>query len=183
MIRNFKKHKLTDKAFTLVELLVVISIIGVLSSVVFASLGNTKIKARDAERKSDLKQIATALELYYADHGTYRISGYGGSGGLGVGWFNYSNGTSYPASIAQGLVDNGLTGSIIIDPSGRTTAPNAYMIYATTVNGEWRYTLWANLENPSADDLATQSSCILSNYDNYSLSYPSANRMNYCIGN
>ena len=50
--------------FTLIELLVVIAIIGILSSVVLASLNSARLKARDARRVADLKQIQVALELY-----------------------------------------------------------------------------------------------------------------------
>jgi len=57
-----KKNK---RGFTLIELLVVIAIIGILSSVVLASLNSARLKARDARRVADLKQIQVALELYY----------------------------------------------------------------------------------------------------------------------
>jgi type II secretion system protein G len=58
-------HKLRNTGFTLIELLVVIAIIGVLASVVLASLNSARAKSRDARRIADLKQIQTALELYY----------------------------------------------------------------------------------------------------------------------
>ncbi|MCX6792655.1 MAG: prepilin-type N-terminal cleavage/methylation domain-containing protein [Candidatus Falkowbacteria bacterium] len=59
------------KAFTLIELLVVIAIIGVLSTMAIIALGNARTKARDAKRVADIKQISTALELYYADNNSY----------------------------------------------------------------------------------------------------------------
>ncbi|MCX6792968.1 MAG: prepilin-type N-terminal cleavage/methylation domain-containing protein [Candidatus Falkowbacteria bacterium] len=59
------------KAFTLIELLVVIAIIGVLSTMAIIALGNARTKARDAKRVADLKQISTALELYYSDYNSY----------------------------------------------------------------------------------------------------------------
>ncbi|OGF01781.1 MAG: hypothetical protein A3G07_01645 [Candidatus Doudnabacteria bacterium RIFCSPLOWO2_12_FULL_47_12] len=52
-------------AFTLVELLVVISVIGLLASVILVSLNSARAKARDAKRKSDLRQMVNALELYF----------------------------------------------------------------------------------------------------------------------
>lgn len=55
----------------MVELLVVISIISLLSSVVLSSLNTAREKARDAKRKSDLHQIQLALALYYDAYGTY----------------------------------------------------------------------------------------------------------------
>lgn len=51
--------------FTLIELLVVIAIIGVLASIVLASLNSARRKSRDARRVADIKQIQLALELYF----------------------------------------------------------------------------------------------------------------------
>lgn len=51
--------------FTLIELLVVIAIIGVLASIVLASLNSARQKSRDARRIADIKQLQLALELYY----------------------------------------------------------------------------------------------------------------------
>lgn len=53
------------KGFTLIELLVVIAIIGVLASIVLASLNNARRKSRDARRITDVKQLQLALELYF----------------------------------------------------------------------------------------------------------------------
>ena len=53
------------KGFTLVELLVVIAIIALLSTLSVVALNSARAKSRDARRQSDIKQIRTALELYY----------------------------------------------------------------------------------------------------------------------
>jgi prepilin-type N-terminal cleavage/methylation domain-containing protein len=63
-----------QKGFTLIELLVVISIIGLLSTLAVVALNNARLKARDAKRVSDIKQIQTALELYYNDATVYPAS-------------------------------------------------------------------------------------------------------------
>lgn len=52
------------KGFTLVELLVVISVIGVLSTLVLVSFGPVQKQARDTQRKSDIKQYQSSLESY-----------------------------------------------------------------------------------------------------------------------
>ena len=61
--------KLNKKGFTLIELLVVIAIIGLLSTLAVVAFGNTRIKARDAKRQSDLKVLQTAIEMYVTDNG------------------------------------------------------------------------------------------------------------------
>lgn len=60
-----------EKGFTLIELLVVIAIIGVLAAFAMVSLGGARSKARDARRLSDMRQVQTALEMYYADLNSY----------------------------------------------------------------------------------------------------------------
>jgi len=55
------------KGFTLIELLVVIAIIGLLSTLAVVALNSARQKSRDSKRVADIKQIQTALELYFAD--------------------------------------------------------------------------------------------------------------------
>jgi type II secretion system protein G len=75
-----------QKGFTLVELLVVISIIGLLASVVLVALNGARLKARDTKRKADLHQIQVALALYYdANNSQYPNCGAGGAWNIGVG--------------------------------------------------------------------------------------------------
>lgn len=62
---------MNKKGFTLIELLVVIAIIGLLSTLAVVALGSAREKARDSKRLSDLKQVQTALELYYTDQNAY----------------------------------------------------------------------------------------------------------------
>lgn len=55
------------KAFTLIELLVVIAIIGSLSALFLPNFMAARERARDSQRKSDLRQIQKAFELYKQD--------------------------------------------------------------------------------------------------------------------
>jgi len=57
--------------FTLVELLVVISIIGLLSTLAVVSLNSARVKARDAKRLADIHQIQTALEFFFNERNGY----------------------------------------------------------------------------------------------------------------
>ncbi len=59
------------QGFTLIELLVVIAIIGLLSTLSIIALNSARARARDAKRIADVKQIQTALEMYYNDVGNY----------------------------------------------------------------------------------------------------------------
>lgn len=53
-----------NKAFTLIEMLVVVSLIGILAALALVSFGGAQKQARDTTRKSDLKQYQNALEIY-----------------------------------------------------------------------------------------------------------------------
>jgi type II secretion system protein G len=57
--------------FTLLELLIVIVIIGILAVLIIPNLVSGPQRARDSQRKSDLRNIKTALETYYNDNNQY----------------------------------------------------------------------------------------------------------------
>ena len=65
------------QGFTLVELLVVVTIIAILSVVGIAIFSNTQVDARDAKKKADIDAIASALEAGYgkdsANPQTYKL--------------------------------------------------------------------------------------------------------------
>lgn len=68
------KNKFLNLGFTLVELMVVISIIGILSAIVYANFSDSKKMARDQIRKTDLKDLQIAIQLYKAQNGTYPLA-------------------------------------------------------------------------------------------------------------
>lgn len=63
--------KILHAGFTLIELLVVISIISLLSSIVLTSVNSARVKARDARRLADVRQLSTALQLYFDDNNAF----------------------------------------------------------------------------------------------------------------
>jgi len=66
--------KKNQKGFTLIELLVVIAIIGILSTLSVLALNSARARARDAKRIADIRQIQTALEMYYNEANAYPTS-------------------------------------------------------------------------------------------------------------
>ena len=172
---HFKtKHlKCVQKGFTLIELLVVIAIIGLLTSIVLVSMQGSRTKARDSRRIQDLDQIRTALNLYYDTYGNWIETGSGcGYGGNGYGWFNYT-GSSYPKSIVQCLIDAGLLGAEIIDPTkGRSSTPTSgytYMKYHC--NASPQVYIYAKLETRAQDSTATDGTCCSTCDSSYGMNY------------
>lgn len=68
---NHRLHKTAVRGFTLIELMVVIAIIGMLSSVVIASLSTARLRARDASIRGEVQQFATLFELQFNTSGSY----------------------------------------------------------------------------------------------------------------
>lgn len=171
--------------FTLMELLVAVAIVGILAAVVMVSVNGARVKARDAQRKSDLQQIILVLRMYKDGEGTYLLPGTGYNGG-GQGWFSIENGSNYPKSMARALQEEGLLPAVIHDP---LVPPNShiyngyrpYMVYAVAGGFTQGICALAQLENPTPDDIATITNSDLSPsrkaevQDNYSMNYAVCN--------
>ena len=134
------------KGFTLVELLVVIAIIGILSTLSVVSLNSARAKSRDARRLSDIKQIRTALDLYYDSSSTYPLS----CSPLGtstcacltsVGWTSTAN----------------CTGTIFMQKVPSDPLSSASYTYNQTSSGQ-SYEIIYKLEANSGNSTATPSS-------------------------
>ena len=119
------RNKKATSGFTLIELLVVIAIIGVLATVVLASLNTARRKSRDARRVTDLKQIQLALELYFD----------------GFGANQYPTGllAATPCVNDSGLTPlatQGYIGAVPHDPASATTC---YRYASASINGRITY--------------------------------------------
>lgn len=66
-------------AFSLIELLVVISVLALLVALLLPNLVGVRLRARDAARKHDLSQLRNALRMYYNDFQLYPAAGGGGT--------------------------------------------------------------------------------------------------------
>lgn len=131
------------QGFTLIELLVVISIIGILATLVLANVGGARERTRDTQRKSDLRNIQTALRLYYNDFGKYPAdSGSSGKiigcGTAGTSECNWGTSFKWGAPGSETIYMSKL-------PNDPVTGVNYYYNY---INGD-EYELRACLENKS----------------------------------
>jgi prepilin-type N-terminal cleavage/methylation domain-containing protein len=117
-------QKTTNKAFTIIELLIVIAMLGSLATFVIIRLRGAPAAARDTRRKADLKQYQTALELYAND-----------------------NNNVYPASNSPSRVTSICSLLGISSCPDDSTSSNHYN-YITDSAGSI-YSLWATLEKPT----------------------------------
>ncbi len=118
---------MNKKGFTLIELLVVIAIIGILSTLSVIALNNARQKSRDARRVADMKQVQTALELYYNDENGYpgTVTFNGTSAIVGP-----TNSTTYMAVVPQNPQpwDDGSCGNSNYVYNASSTGASSYYI-------------------------------------------------------
>lgn len=65
----------TQQGFTLIELLVVIVVIAILATLAISNFGNIPAQGRDSDRRNDIQQLSTQLNLYAQDSGQYPATG------------------------------------------------------------------------------------------------------------
>ena len=61
----------SKKGFTLIELLIVVAIIGILAAIAIPQFASYRIKSYNTAAQSDLKNVKTSLESFYADNSRY----------------------------------------------------------------------------------------------------------------
>lgn len=69
--RNIFGFTPSRSGFTVLEILIAVSIIAILSIIGIASFTSINKRSRDAKRKSDVEQVRSALEMYRVDNGVY----------------------------------------------------------------------------------------------------------------
>ncbi len=136
------------KSFTLIELLVVIAIIGTLSALFLPNFMSARERARDSQRKSDLRQIQKAFELYKQDQVD----------------------SSFPDTIPKKNLcwssEDGCIGNIYMNkfPSDPNRTDNDGDYYYLRGTDLITYTLCACLEN-SADPDGVDDDCLVDVYE------------------
>lgn len=189
---------LHKKWFTLVELLIVLSIIGVLVAGLYPSITRYLARWRDSTKITEIAQINTALVLYQVANKSYKIA-WAGYFNNGDWWMNIHNfwWPMYVKSIITGLKEKWfLNGAYITsliwseynkNPVVSNTAPchanpgasqNLYHLHADDALG--KYSISGYLENPKPVDIAN----IQLSYSGMSMPYGSCNvyGRNYSVG-
>ena len=135
------------KGFTLIEVLVAVTIIAVLISIGVVSYGSVNRRSRDAKRKGDMEQLRSALEMYRADNSYYPNAGSGS-------WANTSG-------LSPVLVSTYLP-AIPFDPKSTQT----YRYKATNLTGGnyYGYCMSAFLESENPNDTCTPDTVSSHNY-------------------
>lgn len=126
--------KVTQKGFTIVELLIVIVVIGILAALVITTYNGIQQKGRNTERTTDLKAVQGQLEAYYAQNGAYPATSQLGA-------------TSATNVSFIGTDMKGLDKEALRDPKG--TAADYSLNTGTTVGGN-KYTYAPTKDDGSA---------------------------------
>lgn len=133
--------------FSLMELLITVSIIAILIAIGIASYATINKQSRDTKRKSDLEQIRAALEMYRADNGYYPAAGSGS-------WVIASLATDATVGLTPYLVT---TYASVVPTDPRVS--QSYMYQATNSSGGhyYGYCVSAALESEDPADTCTPS--------------------------
>ena len=136
---NVYKILNTKRGFTLIELLIAVAIIGILTTLLMANFIAVRQRARDAQRKSDLRQIQAALELYRSDQGLYPAI-------YGVPLSSAANCDGYTSLKSPDCSSTTYMKKVPTDPSGSSYYNGGVYFFASYTAGV-SYDLLACLEN------------------------------------
>lgn len=172
---KIKRSVPIKSGFTLVELLVVISILGILASIALVAFTSSQIKGRDAQRKSDLTQVSRALEIFYQDYQKYPPSdGANSSGQIYSCPFNSVSLSGTACAWGTGAFQDtdaaGSVKTIYMKVLVKDPVSSQRYFYRVDATGQ-KYQIFAHLENSQDPALITTShTCGGSNACNFGVS-------------
>lgn len=133
---------------TLVELLVVVTLIGMLAAFITSGFQASQRRGRDVTRKNDLRQLTEALELFYADYGSYPADD---SGEIAACPYNPGTQTGGACAWGSDQLTDGSTMYIKKVP-GDSTNGRTYFYRIVPGSSNQKYQLFARLESPQDPD-------------------------------
>ena len=144
--------------FTLIELLVVISIIAILSGALYINFSAGSAQSRDADRRADLRNLQTAIELYKNKYGRYPEGCRGPTTGTTPVWSG-QRGTAYACTSGDQYVV-GLAPEFIraLPTDPKLSGVNSGYVYTTNAQGSVYKVMALNtvesLDVPLTDEFA-----------------------------
>lgn len=118
---------MTRHGFTIVELIITITIMGILLTLAVVNLNATQISARDVERKTDIETIATTLEAYYNSNDSSHSGSVDLAGGSYPATLNISNDTNLKTALP------GIDPRVLRAPGVETTDPKSLTVAANNI--------------------------------------------------
>lgn len=141
--------------FTIIELLIVIVVIGILTTLTVVAYGGIQSRTRDTIVKDAAKQLGTQLQRFSADTGKTPLQTGGGLNGTGSGWVSSQIvDVNYPVATETVLKNaNYLSGGFTAGIPKNTTygsSANTLMLYDCGS----KYVVYYSLESPTSDDIS-----------------------------
>jgi len=154
------------QGFTLIELMVAISIVAILSTIGLLIYSDAQTIARDGKRRGDLQELQKALEQYYALNRSYpNPEGWLYSTSATNPWITGLDTTYFPSTIPKDPLN---TGTPFPSSSGGTDGKYGYGYYSAArgggIAGGTFYMLVAHMEAPNAEDKKTKCTIGTSSY-------------------